>query len=101
MNDFSGVSCERSEECSVSVHDDEAEFRVGFHQFGEGFCVEFVVAEIQRPHHFTNKSAAVLCTSLGTSKRERAGTDVLIGRCGSKSMFNFFSFPSSVRTVPQ
>ena len=47
MDYFTGVACESAEETAVSVHDDEAEAGVVFEEFGEVFCVEFVVAEVE------------------------------------------------------
>jgi hypothetical protein len=49
VDDFTSVSGEDTKECAVTVHDDESETRVGFQEFGEGFGVEFVVAEVERP----------------------------------------------------
>ena len=47
IDDLARVSCQTSEERPVAVHDDEAKLGVAVQQLGEGFCVEFVVAQVQ------------------------------------------------------
>src|SRR5271170_6863621 len=47
VNYFTGVSCESTKETAVAVHDDETKTGVVFEEGVEGFCVEFVVAEVE------------------------------------------------------
>lgn len=49
VDDFPGVACDGAEKGTVTIHDDESEFGVGFEQFLEGFGMEFVVTQVKRP----------------------------------------------------
>jgi hypothetical protein len=48
VNNFARVSRERAEQCTVSVHDDEAKLLVRLEQLAQGLGMELVVAEVQR-----------------------------------------------------
>ena len=48
LNDVSGVSTQRAEQCTVTIHDNETELLVRFEQLTESLGVELVVTEVQR-----------------------------------------------------
>ena len=91
VDDFTGVTGDSTEKGTVTVHDDETKFRIGFEELLECFGVEFVVTKVKG-----TVEEFVIIVNLCVS----AVTYVLIGLCGSKSNETFFSFPSSVRMVP-
>ena len=47
VENISSVTLERTEQCSVTIHHDEAEFVVVGQQCGECFCVELVITKVQ------------------------------------------------------
>ena len=49
VDNFASVSGECAEECAVTIHHDEAEFRIRLEQLRQCLCVELVVAKIQGP----------------------------------------------------
>jgi hypothetical protein len=49
VDDLAGVARQDSEKSTVSVHDDEAKARVRLEKLRQGFRVEFVVTQVQRP----------------------------------------------------
>ncbi len=69
VNNLARVAGDGPEECTVTIHDDEAELRVRLEQFLERFRVELVVAEVQRPGYRFARARHI----------KRAGTYVLIG----------------------
>ena len=47
VDDFTGVTGDSTEKGTVTVHDDETKFRIGFEEFLECFGVEFVVTKVK------------------------------------------------------
>lgn len=47
VNDVARVTRKCSEECSITVHNNETELGIALEKLRKGLCVEFVVAKIK------------------------------------------------------
>lgn len=48
VDHISGISAKRSEQGTITVHDDEAKLLIRFQELAQGFSMEFVITEVQR-----------------------------------------------------
>ena len=48
VDDFTRIASDSTEQGTVTVHDDETEPLIRFKKFGQGLCVEFIVAQVER-----------------------------------------------------
>lgn len=48
VDNFSGISAQRTEKSAISIHDDEAKFLIRLEQLAQRLRMEFVVAKIER-----------------------------------------------------